>query len=56
MKNAYAKKLINTKNNAYTDGVWDGMVNEIVDTNDPIVTDAHIKKALMQIRGKEWEK
>ena len=25
MKNAFASKLIKTKDNAYTDGVWDGM-------------------------------
>lgn len=24
-KNAYAKKLLQTKDNAYTNGVWDGM-------------------------------
>ena len=87
MKNAYARKLLQTKDNAYTDGVWDGMrrgfnlvaialnrtdgfgekrikrleakvqelVNEIVDTNDPVVTNAHIEKALRQIRGKGWD-
>lgn len=88
MKNAYANKLRQTKDNAYTDGVWDGMrmgfnivaialnhefgfgesrlkrleqkvqalVDEIVVTNDPIVTDAHIQQALKQIRGEEWGK
>jgi hypothetical protein len=30
------------------------LVDEIVDTNDPIVTKAHIETALKQIRGKEW--
>lgn len=85
-KNAYAKKLFQTKNNAYADGVWNGLqmglnlaaialnhkfgfgnlrlsrleqkvqelVDEIVDTNDPIVTKAHIETALKQIRGKDW--
>lgn len=88
MKNAYANKLRQTKDNAYTDGVWDGMrmgfnivaialnhefgfgesrikrleqkvqalVDEIVVTNDPMVTDAHIQQALKQIRGEEWGK
>ena len=87
MKNAYASKLRQTKDNAYTDGVWDGMrmgfdivaialnhkfgfgneritrleqkvqelVNEIVDTNDPYVTKVHIREALKQIRGEDWE-
>lgn len=86
-KNAYAKKLLQTKDNAYTNGVWDGMrmgfnivaialnhefgfgesrikkleqkvqalVNEIVDTNDPIVTNAHIQQAIKQIRGDGWD-
>lgn len=86
MKNAYINKLRQTKNNAYTDGVWDGMrmgfnivaialnhtfgfgeerikrletkvqalVNEIVDTNDPVVTEAHIETAIRQIRGDKW--
>lgn len=86
-KNAYAKKLFQTKHNAYADGIWYGMrlglnlaaialnrqfgfgeirlkrlegqvqrlVDEIVDTNDPDVTQAHIEKALKQIRGKAWE-
>ena len=88
MKNAYANKLRQTKDNDYTDGVWDGMrmgfnivaialnhefgfgesrikrleqkvqalVDEIVVTNDPMVTDAHIQQALKQIRGEEWGK
>lgn len=88
VKNAYAKTLLQTKDKAYTDGVWDGMrmgfnivaialnhefgfgesrikrveqkvqdlVNEIVDTNDPVVTDAHIQQAIKQIRGEEWGK
>jgi hypothetical protein len=86
-KNAYANKLLQTKDKAYTDGVWDGMrmgfnivaialnhefgfgesrikrveqkvqalVNEIVDTNDPIVTKVHIEQALKQIRGDGWD-
>ena len=85
-KNAYAKKLFQTKNNAYSDGVWSGiqmglnlaaialnhkfgfgeerlkrleqkvqeLVDEIVDTNDPLVTKVHIETALKQIRGKEF--
>lgn len=88
VKNAYAKKLFQTKNNAYSDGVWAGMqmgfnivaialnhefgfgesrikrveqkvqalVNEVVDTNDPVVTDAHIQQAIKQIRGDAWNK
>ena len=87
MKNAYAKKLLQTKDKAYTDGVWDGMrmgfnivaialnhefgfgesrikkleqkvqalVDEIVVTNDPMVTDAHIQQAIKQIRGEGWD-
>lgn len=88
MKNAYFNKLRDTKDKAYTDGVWDGMrmgfdlvtialnhkfgfgnksripeleqyvqklVDEIVDTNDPLVTKVRIKKSLKQIRGEEWE-
>lgn len=31
------------------------LVDEIVITNDPIVTEARIEKALKQIRGKAWE-
>lgn len=86
MKNAYINKLRQTKDNAYTDGVWDGMrmgfnivaialnhefgfgenrlkrlegkvqdlVNEIVDTNDPVVTESHITTAIKQIRGEAW--
>ena len=27
------------------------LVDEIIDTNDPIVTKAHIEKAVQQIRG-----
>lgn len=86
MKNAYANKLRQTKDNAYTDGVWHGMqmgfnivaialnhkfgfgetrlkrleqkvqalVDEIVDTNDPVVTDEHIKQAIKQIRKGAW--
>ena len=82
-KNAYAKKLFQTKENSYMNGVWDGLqmglnlaaialnhkfgfgnirltrleaevqklVDEIIDTNDPIVTKAHIEKAVQQIRG-----
>ena len=85
-KNAYAKKLFQTRDNAYSDGVWHGLrmglnlsaialnhhfgfgesrlkrlegyvqelVDEIVDTNDPIVTQAHIETAVKQIRGKEF--
>lgn len=86
MKNAYANKLKQTKNDAYADGVVSGMsmgfdlvaialnhvfgfgndrltrlekkvqelIDEVVDTNDPIVTKAHLEKALEQIRGEEW--
>ena len=86
VKNAYATKLRETKNNAYSDGVWAGiqmglnlaaialnhkfgfgeerlkrleqkvqaLVDEIVDTNDPLVTKVHIEIALKQIRGKDW--
>lgn len=86
VKNAYATKLRETKNNAYSDGVWAGiqmglnlaaiglnhefgfgeerlkrleqkvqeLVDEIVDTNDPLVTKVHIETALKQIRGKEF--
>lgn len=32
------------------------LVNEIVDTNDPMVTRAHIDTALKQIRGEGWDK
>ena len=31
------------------------LVNDVVDTNDPIVTKAHLRMALKQIRGEEWE-
>lgn len=31
------------------------LIDEIVITNDPIVTEARIEKALKQIRGKDWE-
>ena len=31
------------------------LVNEIVDTADPVVTKAHIEMALQQIRGKGWQ-
>lgn len=87
MKNAYFNKLRQTKDKAYTDGIWDGMrmgfnivaialnhefgfgesrikrleqkvqalVDEIVDTNDPVVTDEHIQRAIKQIRGDRWE-
>ena len=87
VKNAFAKKLLQTKEKSYTDGVWDGMrmgfdivaialnhlfgfgndrisrlekkvqelVNEIVDTNDPVVTQVRIDRSLKQIRGKEWK-
>lgn len=86
-KNCYAKKLFQTKENSYMNGVWDGLrmglnlaaialnrtfgfgdirltrleakvqelVNEIVDTADPIVTKAHIETAVRQIRGKGWQ-
>lgn len=86
-KNAYFNTLRQTKDKAYTDGVWDGMrmgfdivaialnhqfgfgdgrikrletkvqalVDEIVVTNDPDVTNAHIKQALNQIRGEGWD-
>ena len=30
------------------------LVDEIVDTNDPLVTKVHIETALKQIRGKEF--
>lgn len=32
------------------------LINEIVDTNDPIVTKAHIEQAIKQIRGEGWNK
>lgn len=86
VKNAYSKKLLQAKNNAYTDGLWHGLrmgfnivaialnhefgfgeerikrletkvqalVDEIVDTNDPEVTDAHIQQAIKQIRKDAW--
>ena len=88
MKNAYANKLKQTKDDAYADGVVHGMsmgfdlvaialnhefgfgndrltrleqkvqklIDEVVDTNDPIVTKAHLEQALSQIRGEEWRK
>lgn len=31
------------------------LVDEIVVTNDPEVTNAHIEEALKQIRGKNWK-
>ena len=31
------------------------LIDEIVDMNDPIVTQAHIEKALKQIRGDDFE-
>jgi hypothetical protein len=31
------------------------LIDEIVITNDPVVTEARIEKALKQIRGKAWE-
>lgn len=37
------------------EGFVQDLVNEIVDTNDPLVTKVHIEQALRQIRGKEWE-
>lgn len=86
-KNAYAKKLIQAKDNAYTDGVWDGMrmgfniaaialnrvfgfgetrlkrleqkvqglVNEMIDTGDPLANKVHIETAIRQIRGEGWD-
>ena len=32
------------------------LVDEIVDTNDPMVVRAHLDKALEQIRGEGWDK
>ena len=32
------------------------LVDEIVDTADPLVTRVHIEKALNQIRGEDWDK
>lgn len=86
VKNAFATKLRETKDNAYADGVWSGLtmglnlaaialnhvygfgdarltrlekkvqelVDEIVDTRDPDVTQSHIETALKQIRGEAW--
>jgi hypothetical protein len=31
------------------------LVNEIVDTADPLVTKVHIETAIKQIRGDAWE-
>ena len=85
-KNAYARKLFKVKDDAYTDGVWEGMqlmlnlvaialnhvfgfgekrlsrleakvqklVDELVDTNDPLVNKVHIEKAVRQIRKGAW--
>ena len=87
MKNAYANKLLQTKDKAYTDGVWDGMrmgfnivaialnhkfgfgeirlkrlegkvqelVDEMIDTRDPLVNKVHIENAIKQIRGDSWD-
>lgn len=37
------------------EGEVQDLVNEIVDTADPLVTKVHIEKELKRIRGKEWE-
>lgn len=37
------------------EGKVQDLVDEIVVTNDPLVTRVHIEQALRQIRGKEWE-
>ena len=37
------------------EGVVQDLVNEIVDTADPLVTKVHIEQELKRIRGKEWE-
>lgn len=37
------------------EGKVQDLVNEIVDTADPLVTKVHIETAIRQIRGKEWE-
>lgn len=83
MKNAFAGKLLQIKQQEYGNGVWDGLkmgldicaialnhqyqfgperlkrleskvqelMNEIIDTNDPEITQHRIKKALDQIWG-----
>jgi hypothetical protein len=85
-KNCFAQQMLQNKEKAYSNGVWDGMrmgfnivaialnhkfgfgetrlsrleakvqdlVDEIVDTADPVVTKVHIETALKQIRGDAW--
>ena len=31
------------------------LVNEIVDTNDPLVTKVHIEREIKRIRGERWD-
>ena len=86
-KNQFAIQLKTVKENAYADGVMDGigmgldlcvialnhsfgfgeeriqrlekkvqeLVNDIVKTNDPALTQRHLEIALKQIRGDEYE-
>ncbi len=86
-KNVYLKQVQKIKEEAYRDGVWDGMrmgfnivaialnhlfgfgetrlkrlegkvqdlVDEMIDTNDPLVNKVHIETAVKQIRGKGWD-
>ena len=49
MKNAYAKKLFQTKENAYADGVWEGLQ---LGLNLAAIALNHIEAAVRQIRGK----
>lgn len=37
------------------EGVVQDLVNEIVDTNDPLVTKVHIEKEIKRIRGEAWD-
>lgn len=37
------------------EGEVQDLVNEIVDTADPLVTKVHIEQEIRRIRGKEWE-
>lgn len=37
------------------EGEVQDLVNEIVDTADPLVTKVHIEREIRRIRGKEWE-
>ena len=85
-KNCFAQQMIQIKEKAYRDGVWDGMqlglnlcaiadnrvhghgdvrltkteayvqklVDEMIDTNDPLANKVHIEQAVKQIRGDAW--